>query len=347
MKLKSLTILTIITVIIITGAIFLHSMLQQQKIQIKVFHAGSLTIPLEEVKKLFEKKNPHVEVQLESSGSLEAIRKITELNKKAEVVAVADWLLLKNIMYPKFTDFYIKFATNNLVIAYTNKSKYADEINNQNWYQILMYDDVCFAFSDPNKDPCGYRALIMLVLAQLYYDKPNLFKKLIETNTNIKLETDSNHYIILVPPDLAPTTDKVKIRPKSVELLALLEEGIIDYAFEYRSVAVQHNLHYVELPSSIHLGDLNYEDFYKQVLVKINAGSSKEKMITASPIIYGVTIPKNAQYKKLAIEFIQLMLSEEGKEIFRKNGQPPLKTALGYGKIPDVLISFVEKSTIE
>lgn len=340
MRLKALLTLALIVVIVIVGA---ASFVQQQKVQIKVFHAGSLTSPLEEVKEVFEERHPNVEVQLESSGSVEAVRKVTELGKRAEVVAVADWLLLKNLMYPEFTDFYVKFATNNVVLAYTDKSKYADEINSQNWYEILKRDGVRFAFSDPNRDPCGYRAAVIFVLAQLYYGKPNLFKELIEANTNIRLEFDGSHYVVLAPPNLAPTTDKVKVRPKSVELLSLLEEGVVDYAFEYRSVAVQHNLRYVELPPAIHLGDPSYEDFYGQVMVKLNAGSDKEKAIVASPIVYGITMPKNAEHKELALEFIKLVLSEEGKEIFRRKGQPPLDVALGYGSIPETLAPLVER----
>ncbi len=331
----------VVAVVIIAAVAAAWIAIQSQPVQIKVFHAGSLTIPLQEVKEVFEKQHPNVEVLMESSGSVEAVRKVTELGKLADVVAVADWLLLKNIMYPKYTDFYIKFATNQLVLAYTDKSKYADEINSDNWYEILKKDGVRFAFSDPNKDPCGYRAAMVFVLAQLYYNEPNLFDELIAANTNIKLEYNGTHYIVLAPSDLTPTIDKIKIRPKSVELLALLEEGVIDYAFEYKSVAVQHNLKYVELPPAIHLGDPSYEDFYKQVMIKINAGTDKEKVIVALPIIYGITMPKNAPHKDLALEFIKLVLSDEGKEIFMKNGQPPLETALGYGNIPDMLKPLV------
>ncbi len=332
----------VIVAIVITATVATSWIaLQPQPVQIKVFHAGSLTIPLQEVKEIFEKRHRNVEVLMESSGSVEAVRKVTELGKLADIVAVADWLLLKNIMYPEHADFYIKFATNQLVLAYTDKSKYANQINSDNWYEILKKEDVRFAFSDPNKDPCGYRAAMVFVLAQLFYNEPNLFNDLIAANTNMKLEYNGTHYIVLVPSDLAPTTDKIKIRSKSVELLALLEEGVIDYAFEYKSVAVQHNLKYVELPPAIHLGDPSYEDFYKQVLIKINAGTDKEKVIVALPIIYGITMPKNAPHKDLALEFIKLVLSDEGKVIFMKNGQPPLETALGYGNIPDALKSLV------
>ncbi|RLI27347.1 MAG: tungstate ABC transporter substrate-binding protein WtpA [Candidatus Hecatellales archaeon] len=336
------TVLAVIVVILVIAGVV--SVVQPgQKTLIKVFHAGSLTVPLEEVKEVFERKHPNVEVQLESSGSVEAVRKVTELGKRAEVVAVADWLLLKNLMYPKYASFYVKFATNQVVLAYTDKSRYADEVNSQNWYEILRREDVCFAFSDPNRDPCGYRAVMIIVLAQLYYGEPNFFKELIQANTNIRLEREGGRYVVLAPQNLTPTTGKVKIRPKSVELLALLEEGVVDYAFEYRSVAIQHNLRFIELPPAINLGDPDHEEFYQQVSIRLNAGSRGEKTIVASPIVYGITMPRKAEHKDLAVEFIKLVLSEEGREIFERGGQPPLKVAEGCGELPEALIPLVRK----
>src|SRR5262245_38948276 len=47
------------------------------------------------------------------------------------------------------------------------------------------------------------------------------------------------------------------MRPKSAELLPLLEIGQIDYLFSYRSVAQQHQLKYVALPDEINLSAEN------------------------------------------------------------------------------------------
>lgn len=45
------------------------------------------------------------------------------------------------------------------------------------------------------------------------------------------------------------------VRQKAIELVAMVESGTMDYAFEYKSVAVQHGLKYVELPVEINLKD--------------------------------------------------------------------------------------------
>ncbi len=47
-------------------------------------------------------------------------------------------------------------------------------------------------------------------------------------------------------------------------LLGLLESGAIDYCFEYKSVAKQHGLMYINLPPDINLGNIHYIKFYKK-----------------------------------------------------------------------------------
>ncbi|MDY6959389.1 MAG: hypothetical protein SVK08_09560, partial [Halobacteriota archaeon] len=62
---------------------------EDETIYLKVFHAGSLTNPLAEVEEIMEARHPNVDVQRESAASAKTIRKVTELNKTADVVASA------------------------------------------------------------------------------------------------------------------------------------------------------------------------------------------------------------------------------------------------------------------
>jgi molybdate/tungstate transport system substrate-binding protein len=41
--------------------------------------------------------------------------------------------------------------------------------------------------------------------------------------------------------------DTEYIRPKEVDLVALISSGVIDYMFQYRSVAIQHGFPFLEL----------------------------------------------------------------------------------------------------
>ena len=314
-----------------------------KKVTLTIFHAGSLTIPLqdlnEEFRKYMKTKGYDVEIKTEASGSVKAVRKVTDLGMKADIVAVADYTLLSTFMYPQYTDFYIAFARNEFVLCYTDKSKYGDEINSINWYEILSREGVKFGFSNPNIDPCGYRTVMAMKLAELYYNKP-IFNELIEKHTNIR----ANGTKILSPKDI--TTDgKVVIRDKSVDLIALLESGSIDYAFEYKSVALQHNLKFVELPDEVNLKNFSLKDWYGQVSItvwKMKDGELVQKEIKAKPIVYGVTIPKNAENREIAEEYLAYLLSDKGREVFAKNYQEFLEKPLGFENVPESIKEYVE-----
>jgi len=298
---------------------------------IKIFHAGSLAVPLEEVEKQFEAAHPNVDVRRESLGSIAAIRQVTDVGKNGDVVASADYTLIPSMMYLEYADWVVRFATNDLVLAYNpEKSKYADEITPDNWYEILRRDDVIYAFSNPNLDPCGYRAVMVFQLAELYTGDDMIFDDLISDNTAITISEEEGTYLIKTPEDMKPNTDKVSIRPKSVELVAMVEEGGLDYAFEYRSVAVQHNLSYVDLPLPIDLSSVEYADDYKKVKLETVDGKTK----TGKPIVYGITVPKNADNPELGLEFVEFVIGDAGQKIFADMGQPPIAPAEGSGLLP-------------
>jgi molybdate/tungstate transport system substrate-binding protein len=188
-----------------------------------------------------------------------------------------------------------------LVLCYTDKSKFADIVNADNWYEILERKGVVWGHSDQNLDPCGYRALMALQLAEIYYKKPGLYKRLLDNRP------------------------KENVRPKSVELVSLLQTGNMDFAWEYLSVAVQHKLKYVKLPNEINLGDHRLDDFYKQAKVEVT-GDKPGSTITrvGSSCTYGLTIVKSAPNHDLAISFLQYMMSPEGGlKILEESGQPP------------------------
>ncbi len=311
----------------------------QQAKTVKVFHAGSLAVPLAEAESQFEALNPNIDVQRESMGSISAVRQITDVGKNGEVLASADYTLIPSMMYPEYADWYVRFATNDIVLAYNPElSMYADEITPENWYEILRRDGVIFAFSNPNLDPCGYRAVMVFQLAELHYGDENIFDDLILDNTGITITKEGEGtYLIKTPEDQKPNTEKVDIRPKSVELVAFVEEGGLDYAFEYRSVAIQHNLAFVDLPEQIDLSKVEYADFYKKV--KLQTADDKTK--TGKPIVYGITVPTNAENPELGLEFVKFVIGDAGQKIFADMGQPPIVPPEGSGNLPEELKSLV------
>ncbi|WP_010478641.1 tungstate ABC transporter substrate-binding protein WtpA [Thermococcus zilligii] len=305
-----------------------------------IFHAGSLSIPFQQLEKDFQdyaKKNLNVEVTFrsEASGSVEAVRKVTDLGRKADIVAVADYTLIPQMLVPNYADFYVLFATNEIVIAFTDKSRYAGEMKAypEKWYEILERPGVTFGFSDPNQDPCGYRSLMVIKLADLYYGKP-IFEALIEKNTNVY--ASGNH--IHAPRRIELKSSKVVIRPKETDIASLVESGSLDYVFIYKSVAEQHKLSYVALPDEINLRDFSRADHYRQV--SITLGSTGET-ITASPILYGLTVLRDAPNRELAIEFLKFLLGEKGKKVFKENHQDFLDQPVAFGNVPGEIRDIV------
>ncbi len=290
-----------------------------------IFNAGSLTIPLAKMEKEFEAKYPNVDIMREAAGSQKCARKIADLKKPCDIMASADYTVIDKLLIPSYADWNIRFATNRLVLCYTDKSRYADKINADNWYEILKKKGVVWGHSDPNADPCGYRSLMVLQLAEKYYKKPGLYQMLINNRP------------------------KENIRPKSVELVALLQTGHMDYAWEYRSVAVQHELKFVELPDEINLGNYKYDNFYKQATVKVT-GKKPGTFLTmkGKSCTYGVTLVKNAPNAKAATAFLKYMLDPQGGlKVLEGMGQPPfipcrVPTAKMKAQLPEVLQKLVE-----
>jgi len=269
--------------------------------KIIIFHAGSLAVPMKHLKTAYEKKNSDIAVLLESSGSREAARKVRDLHRDCDIVASADSTVIYNLLIPEHADFCIDFATNEMAIMYHKKSRYADRINKDNWYRILLRDDVSYGHSDPDKDPCGYRSQLVWKLAEKYYRERDLYKRLRAG----------------CPPR--------NIRPKEVDLIALLEAGVLDYAFIYRSVAIQHRMPFLELPEEINLGSYRFNSFYKQVRHPVTGKKPGEVIYhEGKAIVYGLTMVKNPQNLPDAIGFLEFMLGTEGRAIIDRDGQKPV-----------------------
>ena len=77
-----------------------------------VFNAGSLAKPFSDLLRAFVAAHPDVEPAQENSGSLEAARKLTELGKIPDVIAVADYGVFPKLLMPRHATWYVTFATN-------------------------------------------------------------------------------------------------------------------------------------------------------------------------------------------------------------------------------------------
>lgn len=279
-----------------------------------IFHAGSLSMPFREVTRLFSQRHPGVAVRAEAAGSRDTARKVSDLNRSCDVLGSADYKVVDNLLRPAHARFNIRFAANEMAIAYTGHSRGQGALSARNWYEILLQKEVAFGRSDPNRDPCGYRTEMLFQLAEEHYRQPGLC------------------------PRLAQKDGKRFIRPKETDLLALLQAGEIDYLFIYRSVAVQHGLKVLRLPDAINLRAPGMAAQYQKARVKVT-GRKPGQFITrrGEPIVYSVTIPVAAKERPLAEAYLKLLLSTEGQAIMSRSGQTPIAPALADGEVPQAL----------
>lgn len=287
-----------------------------------IFHAGSLAVPMKQVAAGFNKLYPDVKILMEAAGSVASARKITDLDRPCDIMASADYAVIDNMLIPRYADWNIRFASNEMAIVFNEKSRYAQQINSKNWFDILLKSDVAFGRADPNADPCGYRSVLTLQLAEKYYKKPGLAKKI--------MGKDQNY-----------------MRPKEVDLLPLIESESIDYIFIYKSVAIQHQLKYITLPDEINLKNPAFAALYATVSTRINGKEPGQKeTVKGEPMIYGVTILRDAPNKEAAIAFVRYLLTaNQGMAIMEKNGQPSVipQPTQNQAKVPAPLQPFILK----
>ena len=352
MEKRNLQLLSVLVAIVLMGALLMAGCTGTEEAQpaspaetaaaeniaLKVYHAGSLAKPMTAMEAAFEAESPNVDVQLHSGGSTKLAKEITELDAVSDVYASADYSLIPNLLMPADkADWYATFAKNGLVLCYTDKSKFADELTADNWYEILGRDDVAWAFSDPNLDPCGYRSLMVIALAENEYNNDMIFDNLVAANSAITA-TEADGVVTVDATETDPTYP-LTIRAKSVDLITGLEAGNLDYAWEYRSVGAQNaadGVKFIELPAAIDLSSVDYTDEYAKVQINTGGGVMKGK-----PVVYGVTVPTNADQTEAGTEFVGMLLGTTGQQIMTEAGQPPIVPAGGFGDVPAVLQAFV------
>jgi len=266
-----------------------------------IFHAGSLTVPFAAMEKEFEARFPKVDVQRESGGSTRMARLISEVGKPADLMASVDFQAIDQSLVPAKADFNIRFATNELVLAYTDTSRFAKKINSGNWYTILESKGVLWGHADPNIDPGGYRSLMVMQLAERYYRKPGLYQRLLR-----------NRPLALM-------------RDKAANLTALLQNGDIDYIWTYRSLALQHKLRFLPLNQHINLSAPASDSFYRLASVKVT-GEKPGSFIRREGcfVAYGITLLKDAPNPEAALAFLDYLLDPQGgQKVLARFGQPP------------------------
>lgn len=265
------------------------------KTTLTVLHAGSLARSLRAALDTFTARTS-IPVATISSGSLEAARRVTELHDIPDVIALADEEVFPSLLMPRDVSGYVVFARNRMVIAIA-PTRAAVSIDSTNWYHVIAASDVEVGRSDPNLDPAGYRALLVLQLAERAYHAPALERSVLARS---------------------PMRN---VRPKSADLTALLETGALDYAFVYESSARSVKLRWIPLPPSIDLGDDAMAAEYARVSLRVTGRTRGDSItVRGAPIRYALAVPIAAPHPDGASQLASFLVSPDGLRAMRDAG---------------------------
>lgn len=273
---------------------------------LRIFAAACLNAALSELQKSFESEHPQTDVRVEVSGSLVAARKVSEYRDIADLVISADKRVIEELLMPQSADWEIVFSSNEIVLAFSENSRHAAEVDSGNWPGILLDPQVRVARVDENLGPLGYQTLLVWKLADLHYKNTLHGGSLFET--------------------LSRRVTRRMIRPDAAELLPTLGTEA-DYIFVYRSMAHDHNLKHVLLPPQVNLSSPAHADFYGTSSVAIFTAPGQSPTLKGQPILFGLTIPREAPNLPGAVSFVQMLLGPQGQTILRRHGFSPLTPA--------------------
>jgi molybdate/tungstate transport system substrate-binding protein len=191
----------------------------------------------------------------------------------------------------------------------------------ERWWQVLQRPGVQVGRSNPDLDPAGYRTLMVFALAEKYYGVPGLERA---------LEASA-------PPR--------NMRPKEIELVALVEAGELDYAWFYESMARASGLRYVTLPAAIDLSNEADSASYARAVVRVQGATPRDTLeLHGAPIRYAFSIPIQAPHATLARRFSSFLVSAEGRRALESAYLPTLPSpeAVGTG-VPEEVMAVMRR----
>ena len=262
------------------------------------------------------------------------------------VVASADTTTIPSVLFKNnVTDYEIAFGVTQMVVIVDLNSTYGREVYdlweqaqsyqpfsaqwNETWrkiFDIIAFSPAVVGVSNPFTDPSGYQAICVVKLAGLaFFNNENYLFNAIYGN--------SSKYIM---------------RNTEIDLLTLMEAGQVQFILSaYTSNAIPQTKEYrgtayITLPPMVNLGDLSYVNYYHLVNFTWSELGVTKSFI-CNPVVYTITIPKNAPNREAAVDFMLLLFSPMGQRILEENGITPIVPGIVYGNyssVPAILRAF-------
>jgi len=234
--------------------------------------------------------------QGEGHGSLQDAQLMISGARSPDVLisaSTSSLVLLENQPKP-LVSWWLSFATDQLVIAYSNKSTFSRQLqsatlNQTGWYGVLTQPGFRLGITDPSLDPKGVYGILMFKLAAIYYG-----------NNAIAAYLNSTHASTFAEETLP----------------AELQSGAVDAMIAYRHEAIERGFSYITLPPQVNLGDPTQAKYYSQVSTYVGG-----KINVGGPIKFSVTIPTTVKNPAGALAFVEFILnSTDTRTLLRDHG---------------------------
>jgi len=311
--------------------------------QLNVCHAGSVGAAFAEIEESFKAQHPGVSVSDVSGGSVTLARRVASGDLACDVYASADYIDIDRMLKPAgIASYTVVFARGRMVLAYlvtdpsTNGIAAVGDFRppvlvpdaSSDWYRKLLAPGVRIGGAHPFLDPGGYRAHMILELAQKHYVVPSLYNALLE------------HYEVIpaaAGPEAAP---------------ALGRNFSFQFTYEHSAAAAasrDQTYRYVHLPDRIDLSNPNNEMYYAQASVTIpglgSPGAPSSVTISATRAAWGLTIIRKSLNHDNALAFAALALGPIGRAALNAHGPVPVTPAIvsadDFKQLPPALRALV------
>jgi molybdate/tungstate transport system substrate-binding protein len=290
---------------------------------VRVLYAGSLGAVMEQAAGPAFERATGYEYQGEGHGSVADARMMRDRLRDPDVFLSADPAVNRRLLMPPLghlADWYLTFASGELVLGYNPKSRFRALFEQAKagklpWYEALAAPGLRFGRTDPELDPKGYRTVFLFELADRYYKRTDLVR------------------LLGAPGNPAQTYPEP-------QLLIRLESGQLDAGIFYRHELVAHHVPFIALPAEINQGDPRLAPLYHQARYATGRGVT----LFGSPILFTVTIPAAARNVPGAVAFVRFLLSGRGREMLRRYGFGSASVLLDgdAAKVPAELRSFIQ-----
>ncbi|PLZ02860.1 ABC transporter substrate-binding protein [Burkholderia sp. WAC0059] len=292
---------------VFAAAAALMSMLAAPRVEadpvLRVTYAGSMGVVMDHALGPAFAEEAHVRYEGQGEGAYGMARLLASKKIVADVFVSITPGPMQILKDANLIDRAVPVASTSMVIAFNPKSRFAAQLaasgkpGGTPWWQVLQTPGLRFGRTDPQSDPQGQNIIFSLMLAQKYYNQPDLEKKILGDTLN----------------------------PQQVfaegGLLTRLEAGQVDASSGYESAVISAKLPYVELPDEINLSNpADASNWYDTVSFDLTDPSGKVRTLHPEPLVFYAAVLKNAPNPQAAARFVDYMLSPQGQALFRQRG---------------------------